>query len=133
MKRILAAAAALAMLAAPICLGTAHAAPDFTGLSFHSEYGESHPAVANVFRPFFSAAKARFPEKLGFEYVMNNDLFPPAEAFTAPGAGKVDFASIRIAMFPGRCPLLGAVNLPGTRSSAVVGSRPAHDLLETSP
>ena len=125
--------AAVLALVAGLFLSSQAMAKGFSGLSFEGDYPTRHPTVIKVFQPFLDAAAKQFPGKLGFNYFASNELFPEAQAMQVIADGRVDFATVRPSLFPGKMNLLGVVAIPGMCPNAIVGSLVTQDLIDKFP
>jgi TRAP-type C4-dicarboxylate transport system substrate-binding protein len=126
---------ALTLLAGGMLLmaGTAQT-KGFQHLSFMGSYVERHPTVVNVWqKQFFPAVEAKFGGKLSFDYFANNTLYPESEGMAALTDGRVDFGTVRPAVFPGKMNLLGVVAIPGMAPNAIVGSLVTQELMDKFP
>lgn len=133
LRRLTALAAALALGGLLVGVDDAEAAKGFRNLTFMGSYMERHPTVMKVWRPLFAKAEKAFEGRLSFDYYAANVLYPEAEGPMAVGDGRVDFASLLPAVYPGRFNLLGVMALPGMAQDAMSGSLLMEDLIRTFP
>jgi len=126
-------AAALALGGLLFGAGEVEAAKGFRDLMFVGNYMERHPTVTKVWKPLFAKAEKAFDGRLSFDYYAANVLYPEAEGPMAVGDGRVDFACLLPAVYPGRFNLLGVMALPGLVPDAITGSLLMEDLIRTFP